>query len=119
MRFKKGEPRPPNAGRKPNGLNKTTKALKEMILGALNDEGGQAYLSRQARENPVAFLALLGKILPTTVIDDQNNKLFVGMATLDLRRIAMSRLIAAGLSEDRALSIIDAREMKDVTPGPE
>jgi hypothetical protein len=30
-------------------------------------EGGQAYLREQARKNPTAFLALLGKILPTVV----------------------------------------------------
>jgi hypothetical protein len=38
-----------------------------MILGALHDAGGQRYLTQQARENPTAFLTLLGKVLPTTV----------------------------------------------------
>jgi hypothetical protein len=37
-------------------MNRT---LREMILGALDDAGGQAYLAEQARENPVAFMALL------------------------------------------------------------
>jgi hypothetical protein len=41
-----------------------TKALKDMILGALDDAGGQAYLARQAAENPVAFMSLLGRVLP-------------------------------------------------------
>lgn len=50
---------------RPKGVpNKTTKALKEMILGALDDAGGQAYLLEQARENPNAFLSLVGKVLP-------------------------------------------------------
>ncbi len=49
---------------------RTTKAkvradIKQMILGALDALGGQAYLERQAIENPVAFMSLLGKILPT------------------------------------------------------
>ena len=33
-----------------------------MILGALDDAGGQAYLMRQAEENPTAFLTLIGKV---------------------------------------------------------
>ena len=37
------------------------------MLAALNTKGGQAYLERQADENPVAFMALLAKILPHRV----------------------------------------------------
>jgi hypothetical protein len=35
-----------------------------MILGALDDAGGQDYLAEQAHKNPAAFMALLGKVLP-------------------------------------------------------
>ena len=58
--------RPPNAGKgRPKGAaNKVTRTLREMILGALDDAGGQAYLAEQARENPMAFIALLGRLLP-------------------------------------------------------
>lgn len=31
---------------------------------ALDDAGGQAYLTEQAQSNPTAFMALLGKVLP-------------------------------------------------------
>ena len=48
-----------------------------MILGALDDAGGQAYLMRQAEENPGPFLTLLGKVLPTTVAGDADNPLKV------------------------------------------
>lgn len=60
------EKKPPRAGMgRPKGAkNKSTKAIKDMILGALSDAGGQAYLLRQAEENPTAFLQLVGKILP-------------------------------------------------------
>src|SRR5215472_931182 len=44
--------------------NKLTADLKAMILGALDKAGGEAYLLRQANENPTAFMTLLGKILP-------------------------------------------------------
>jgi hypothetical protein len=45
-------------------LNKGNQELKDMIRAALDDAGGQAYLARQAKENPTAFLSLIGKILP-------------------------------------------------------
>ena len=54
-------------GRGKGNLNKNTAAIKEMIEGALKDAGGQAYLTKQANENPAAFMGLLGKILPKDV----------------------------------------------------
>jgi hypothetical protein len=44
-----------------------TRALKDMILGALDAAGGQQYLVEQASKNPVAFMSLLGKVLPLQV----------------------------------------------------
>lgn len=38
-----------------------------MITGALSAVGGQKYLEQQAVENPVAFMTLLGKIVPKDV----------------------------------------------------
>ncbi|MCA3734373.1 MAG: hypothetical protein INE97_03380, partial [Phenylobacterium sp.] len=57
-------------GRTKGVPNKATKALKDMILGALDDAGGQDYLRRQSIENPTAFLTLIGKVLPTTINAD-------------------------------------------------
>lgn len=64
-------------GRVAGTPNKLTKALKEMILGALDDIGGQEYLVARARDNPVAFLALLGRVLPTTLAGDPNDPVTV------------------------------------------
>ena len=47
--------------------NKIPHAVKEMVLAALMAKGGQKYLEEQADKNPVAFMALLGKILPLQV----------------------------------------------------
>ena len=57
--------RPPNAGKgRPKGAtNAMTRTLREMILGALDDAGGQDYLVEQAHKNPAAFLALIGRVL--------------------------------------------------------
>lgn len=61
----------PGPGR-PKGMpNKVTAALKDMILGALSDAGGQTYLLKQARQEPKAFLALLGRVLPQEIKGDQ------------------------------------------------
>lgn len=68
--------KPPGGSRK-GKPNKITKALKDMILGALDDAGGQAYLTRQAQENPGPFLALVGKVLPVTLAGDSNNPVVI------------------------------------------
>lgn len=64
-----GRKKPPAAGKgRPKGAqNKVTKQLKEMILGALDDAGGQDYLAQCAKDpkTRTAFLTLLGKVLPT------------------------------------------------------
>lgn len=54
-------------GRKKGTPNKFTGDLREMILGALDDAGGQKYLKRQATENPQAFLSLVGRTLPKDI----------------------------------------------------
>jgi hypothetical protein len=59
-------------GRKTGGRikgkpNKITRDLREMIMGALDDAGGRKYLTMHADENPVAFIALLGKVVPKEV----------------------------------------------------
>jgi hypothetical protein len=66
--FNKGI-RPPAAGmgRKRGSQNKFTRALKDLILGALAEVGGQTYLVEQARANPATFLTLVGKVLPLQV----------------------------------------------------
>ncbi len=57
-----------NPAGKPKGTpNKTPVLLKEMILQALDESGGVAYLKRQAEANPGPFLSLVGKVLPTTL----------------------------------------------------
>jgi len=66
---------PKTGGREKGTPNKVTKALKEMILGALDDAGGQDYLKKQAKENPSAFMALLSKVLPMTIAGNPESPL--------------------------------------------
>ena len=55
--------------------NKINKELKDMILGALDDAGGQKYLAIQAVENPSAFMTLIGKVLPKDINANINGTL--------------------------------------------
>lgn len=57
-------------------MNVATATLKENILGALDDVGGRRYLVGCAREHPVAFLTLIGRVLPTTLASDPHAPLF-------------------------------------------
>ncbi len=69
----KGNPHPkPGPGRPKGSPNRKTQMLRDMILGALDEKGGVAYLVKQADENPAQFMSLLGRVLPTQItgIDD-------------------------------------------------
>jgi hypothetical protein len=54
-------------GRQKGAVNKVTAELKDLILGALDESGGKSYLVEQASQNPVAFMALIGRVLPLTI----------------------------------------------------
>jgi hypothetical protein len=76
-------PRSSTSGQgRPKGVpNKITATLKDMVLGALEqaggEGGGQAYLARQAEENPAAFMVLVGKVLPLPVTGDGGDPLII------------------------------------------
>ena len=62
------------AGRgRPKGVpNKATSAVKDMVVQALSDAGGVEYLVARAKDNPAAFLTLVGKVIPLQVAGDLN-----------------------------------------------
>ena len=69
---KLGESAPKNRGNagkgRPKGIpNKSTAAIKDMLLASLDAVGGQSYFMRQAEENPNAYMSLIGKIIPAEV----------------------------------------------------
>lgn len=74
MVFVKGEVTNPT-GRRVGTLNKNNQELRDMILMALSEVGGVEYLKRQAEANPVAFMGLIGKVLPTTITGDPKRPL--------------------------------------------
>ena len=75
--FKKGEKRLKQGKR---GPGKATKALKDAILAALDAahaEGSVAYLTQQAKDNPSAFMTLIGKVLPLQVTGEGGGPIIV------------------------------------------
>lgn len=94
MPWPKGKPKNPASGRKKNGLNKDTKPLREMILGALSAVGGQSYLEGCALDPKLqpSFLGLIGKVLPLQVGGDPSGSpIHVTLSDAKLAAIAASK----------------------------
>lgn len=70
-----------------------------MIFEALNRVGGARYLARRAEDNPVAFMSLLGKVLPTHIVGGEGSDVSL-------------HLIAAGIVSQQ---LLEAR----LEPGPQ
>lgn len=51
-------------GRPKGTPNKLTAEVKDMIAQALANAGGVKYLEQQAKDNPKAFLSLVGRVIP-------------------------------------------------------
>ena len=78
------------AGRKPGGSNRQNAVIKSAVIEAAMRAGGKdglvGYLQTQATSNPNAFMALLGKIIPTQVQgpdDAEGNPTAVVMRIVD------------------------------------
>ena len=66
-----------NKGKPKGAVNKTTGQLKDMILKALDQAGGEEYLLDRANDPKTAgaFLSLIGKVLPMTIAGDKDQPL--------------------------------------------
>lgn len=64
--FKKGEKRP-GQGRPKGVPNKVTADLRAAILESFDRLGGVGYLVKVGKKNQNAYLALVGKVIPTEI----------------------------------------------------
>jgi hypothetical protein len=71
-------------GRKKGIPNKITANVREAIEMAFTGVGGHKYLMEQAKQNPTAFMTLLGKVLPTQITGAGGGPI----QTLDLSRVS-------------------------------
>jgi hypothetical protein len=78
-----GLPRSP--GRPKGTPNKTTAAVKDMIIKALDKAGGHEYLLRQSEANPGPFMALVGKVLPLQLTGDAGAPIVLQLTSTDER----------------------------------
>lgn len=69
MGFKKGEPRPENAGRKEGSINKLTKTVKERVLEVFNElqDDPKANMLNWAKEEPTEFYKIAAKLIPADI----------------------------------------------------
>jgi len=103
--FKKGEPRPEGAGRRPGSVNGTTRILKEAAILAAELEGrdgnGQdglvGFFRRVANEDIRSFAAILGRIIPLQAENKGDVRVEVTYDTIDQVR---EELEACGISID-------------------
>jgi len=56
--------RRPGSGRPKGRVAKETADIKAMVVGALQSIGGVEYFAARAIDQPVAFMALVGRVLP-------------------------------------------------------
>jgi hypothetical protein len=99
MSIRPSKPGERRGGRQVGTPNKITADLKAMILGALDDAGGQRYLAAQAAKNPNAFLTLVGKVLPMQL------------------NHSVGASLASELSDDELAAIIRGRSGDASAPG--
>jgi hypothetical protein len=57
--------------------SKVNHSIKEMVEKALHKAGGVDYLTHQAHENPVAFMGLVGRVLPLQLAGHDGGRLEV------------------------------------------
>jgi len=58
-------------------MGKQHALIRDMVIGALEDVGGQDYLAEQARLNPSTFLMLVAKVLPLQLIGDDEKPIAI------------------------------------------
>ena len=73
-----------NAGKgRPKGSkNKLTADVKACILEAFHAGGGAKWLQKQMTSNPVAFMTLLGKVMPMQLEDTEGNPILIASVRL-------------------------------------
>jgi hypothetical protein len=85
----------PNRGRgRPKGTpNKSTAAIKEMVIAALDKAGGIEYLAARAKDTPAAFMTLVGKVLPLQLTGDPTQPIVTANVSLEDVLAARARII--------------------------
>ena len=94
---KRGRPKgaPKVGGRVKGTPNKVTSDIREMLKASLDKVGGQKYFERQAMDNPVAYMGLIGKIIPQEVRQEITGKDGGPIETRGVPRLSKAEWLAA------------------------
>lgn len=91
-------------GRPKGSPNKDTADIRALIVGALHKAGGVDYLARQAEANPVAFLNLIGKVMPLQLAGQGGGAIMVDFrwqdAPTDVSTAAVAPIIEAAVTAE-------------------
>lgn len=75
---------------RPKGIpNKDNGDIKALVIGALHAAGGVEYLRQRAFDQPVAFMGLVGKVLPLQITGKDGGALHVEFRWADETPVAV------------------------------
>ena len=82
MKFQKGEPRHPNAGRRAGTPNKHTRSVRDALVRALEataEDGGEEFFAGLRDSDPKTFATLVSKLIPnqTHITGDEGGPVVV------------------------------------------
>lgn len=96
---------PKTGGRVKGQPNKLTTQIKDMIRAALDEAGGVDYLVQQSEDNPVAFLSLVGKLVPIDASVQLNDKRSSAMTDDELERHILTASSLGATSKAKGKSV--------------
>lgn len=95
--------------------NKFTRQLKELLIEALHDEGGVAYLTRQAKANPVGYPARRRRrVIWTVRVTAEADKQADALDPRTRRRVV--RVLARLAADPRSAGNVKALKGADAVP---
>ena len=103
---------PKTGGREAGTPNKITREVREMVIAALDRAGGEDYLLAQSKENPKAFLSLVGRLIPTQITGKDDTPLVPERAA-DPDRIAHALLLMLAAPGTRPACALIERSSAD------
>jgi hypothetical protein len=106
-----GGGRQPGAGRPKGVPNKLNGDIKAMIVGALQDVGGRDYLAARAIDQPIAFMGLVGRVLPLQVTGENGAPIAVDFRWAD----ALPPTIDAVADETISVTFVDTTTIVDTS----
>tara|TARA_R110002051_G_C8352968_1_gene440454 strand:- start:145 stop:492 length:348 start_codon:yes stop_codon:yes gene_type:complete len=98
-------------GRKKGSANKITKDMREILMNSFHKAGGVNYLVKQSVESPVAYLGLLGKIVPSQLAVSVSHSLDLGQA---MKEATIRRESLTSLAHDIDSVVIDQPKSTEI-----